>query len=141
MSTTPKKKRSAEALKRRNQKKREKARSREDSSEQLHLLPTPCSSRNYDCIAIDCEMVVVEARIPSEKIRVASVGIVDKNGDCVYNVYVPPPEGCRLNSKSRKYCPISDRQFDIARRCEGTDIESVRKKVIDIFGRYNNNII
>ena len=142
MSTTPKKKRSAEAMKRRNQKKKEKARSREDFPERRHLLLTPCLPRpdsyEYDCIAIDCKMVVVEASIPSEKVRIASVGIVDKNGVPVYNVYVPPPGDCRLNKKSRKYCPVNDQQFAIARRCEGTDIESVRRKVLAILHRYNN---
>ena len=142
MSTTPKKKRSVKARKRRNQKKKENARSREDSPERQHLLPPPCSPLlpKYDCVAIDCEMVVVEASIPSEKLRVASVGIVDKNGVRVYDVYVPPPEDCHLNRKSRKYCPITDQQFKIARECEGTDIESVRRKVLEILGRYNNII-
>ena len=141
-----KKKRSVEAMKRRNQKKREKARSREDSSGRPHLLPTPLSPSPsppvylYDCVTIDCEMVVVEASTPSEKLRITSVGIVNMNGVPVYDVYVPPPKDYRLNRKSRKYCPITDQQFEIARRYEGIDIESVRMKVLDILTRYNNII-
>ena len=77
-------------------------------------------------------MVVIEANVPSEKL------CVDKNGVRVCDVYVPPPEDCCLNRKSRKYCPITDQQFEIARRYEGIDIESVRMKVLDILTRYNN---
>ena len=134
MSTTPKKKRSLEAIRRRNQKKREKARFREDSSERSHLLPTPylvrCESYQYNCLALDCEMVVVEASIRSERTRTASVGIVDINGVSVYEVYVSLPGDCRLNRKSRKYCPVTDQQFAIARGCNGTDFEHVRSQVL-----------
>ena len=79
-TTTPTKKRlrSEEARRRRNQKKKD--RSWEDSSERPYLLPTLCVPRvRYDYVAIDCEKIVVETRTPSEKERVASVGIVDKN--------------------------------------------------------------
>ena len=95
------KKRSVEARRRRNQKKREKARSRKDSSEWSHLVRG--ESYQYECFALNCKMVVFEVSIPSERTRLASVGIVDINGVPVYEVYVPPPESCRLNTKSRKY--------------------------------------
>ena len=108
MSTTPKKKMSVEARRRRNQKKREKAGSGEDSSERSHLLPMPylvhVKSNQYRCLALDCEMVVVEVSVHSERTCLASVGIVDIDGVPLYEVYVPPG-GCHLNRKSRKYCP------------------------------------
>jgi DNA polymerase III epsilon subunit-like protein len=80
-------------------------------------------------------MVVVEASVRSERMRLASVGIVDIDGVSLYEVYVPPPEGYRLNRLSRKYCPITDQQFAIAERCNGTDFEHVRSRVLGLLHR------
>ena len=139
MSATPKTKRSVEARRRRNQKKREKAGSREDSSQRSHLLPTPYlehdESYEYRCLALDCEMIAVQASVSSDRTRLASVGIVDINGVPLYEVYVPPPGGCRLNSRSRQYCPVTDQQFAIARGCNGTDFEHVRSHVLGLLRR------
>ena len=50
-------------------------------------------------------------------------------------MYVPPPEGTRLNRRSRKYCPITDQQFAIARGCNGTDFVHVRSQVLGLLHR------
>ena len=144
MSTTPTKKkvRSEEARKRRNQKKKQKDRSREDSPKWPYLLPMPCvPCVHYDYVTIDCEMVVVEARTPSEKLRLALVSIMDKNGVPVYDTFVPPSSGCRINKRSRWYCPVTDQQFEITRRCENTDFDHVRSEVLDILRRYIHTYI
>ena len=136
MSTQTKKRvRSEEARKRRNQKKKQKARSQEDSPERPHLLPTPYVLRDsYDYVAIDCEMIAVEASLRSEKQRLASVGIVDNDGVPVYDAM--PPSSCRINKRSRKCCPVTNQQFAIARRRENTDFAHVRSQVLAILRRY-----
>ena len=83
---------------------------------------------------------MVEVRIPSEKERVASVGIMDKNGVPVYDMFISPPSDCCFNKKSRPHCPVTDQQFAIARRCENTDFDHVQSEVLDILHRYNKYI-
>ena len=130
-----------EEARRRRRHQKKKDRSWEDSPERPYLLPTPCVPRvRYDYVAIDCEKIVVEARIPSEKERVASVSIVDKNGVPVYDVFISTPSDCHFNKKSRPHCPVTDQQFAIAKRCENTDFDHVRSEVLDILHRYNKYI-
>ena len=131
---------SVEARMRRNQKREKDASGwEEDSSARLHLLPTPClvreESYQYRCVALDCKMIAVEATIRSDRNLLASVGIMDIDGVPLYEAYVPPPGGTCVNWRSRMYCPINDRQFDIARHRDGTDFESVRSQVLGLFRR------
>ena len=50
-------------------------------------------------------MVMVEARTHLEKLRFASVGILDKNSVPVYEEFIPPPRDYHLNMK---HCLVTD---------------------------------
>ena len=91
-SVSPKKKaRSMEARRRRSQNKKTNARVKSQKSP--YLLPEPCDSDVHaeDCVAIDCEMIVVQSKDRSGRNALASVAIVNKELECVYEKFVQPP--------------------------------------------------
>ena len=85
-SVSPKKARSMEARRRRSQNKKTNARVKSQKSP--YLLPELCDSDVHeDCVAIDCEMIVVESKDRSGRNALASVAIVNKELECVYEKF------------------------------------------------------
>ena len=112
-------KRSLEARRMRSRRKKTKARVK--AWRPPYLVPGPCDSVVHeDCVAIDCEMIVVRSRDPAERTALASVAIVNKDLKCVYEKFLQPPPHHRINQESRKYCPVTDRQLAIAGHCPCT---------------------
>ena len=119
-SVSPKKKaRSMEARRRRSRNKKTNARVKSQKSP--YLLPELCDSDVHeDCVAIDCEMIVVHSKDRSGRNALASVAIVNKELECVYEKFVQPPSDHRINKSSRQFCPVTDQQFEIAHYCPCT---------------------
>ena len=91
-SVSPKKPRSS---RRRNEKKKAKAR------QSPYLLPDPCDTDVHeDCVAIDCEMLVVRSDDRTRRTALASVAIVDRDGRIVYEKIVQPPSDRSINRSS-----------------------------------------
>ena len=135
-SVSPKKKakRSVEARRRRSQNKKTNARVKGRKSP--YLLPEPCDSDVHeDCVAIDCEMLGVLSEDRSRRNALASVAIVNKKLECVYEKFVQPPFDRSINQRSRGWCPVKDQQFAIARRCPRTSFTEVRQDVLQILER------
>ena len=102
-----KSKRNVDARRQRNQGR--KTRTMEDTRQSPYLLPTPSTPdvHELDYVAIDCEMLVNIAD-PSDIIILASVGIVNRDGECLYETLIRPPVDCRINQRSRNFCPVTD---------------------------------
>ena len=134
-SVSPKKKaRSMEARRRRSRNKKTNARVKSQKSP--YLLPEPCDSDVHeDCVAIDCEMIVVHSKDRSGRNALASVAIVNKELECVYEKFVQPPSDHRINKSSRQFCPVTDQQFEIAHYCPCTLFAEVRQDVLQILQR------
>ena len=81
-----------------------------------------------DCLAIDCEMICVLD--PIRPMELASVALVNHKGKVVYNKILRPPPAHLINWKSRRYCPITSQEFEIALRTEGTTFDEVRQEVL-----------
>ena len=127
-------KRSLEARRMRSRRKKTKARVKARRSP--YLMPEPCESVVHeDCVAIDCEMIVVQSGDPAERTALASVAIVNKDLKCVYEKFLQPPPHRRINQRSREYCPVTDQQFAIARHCPRTSFAEVRQDVLRILRR------
>lgn len=136
MATVVKKKRSEEARRRRNQKKHRRA--QESDPRKPYLLPRPHVPGNheYDCVAIDCEILIDHAYREEDRIALASVGIVDRDGNCIYERFVPPPSDRRINLQFRRFFPVQDQQFLYARRDPASKFSVIRAEVLDILRRY-----
>ena len=90
----------------------------------------------YECVAFDCEMLGIVPSGASAQLKVlASIGIVDKEGFCLYEAFVRPPRRFEYSTapKSRPFCPATKQQFAIASRCPSTDFPDVRQRALDIF--------
>lgn len=133
----PSSKRSQDARKRRQQKKKTKA-LEENAPRRPYLLPRPCVRvvHDLDLVAIDCEKLTVHSADPARKTVLASVGIVNRDGDCLYEAFVSPPTDRAINKKSRGFCPVTQQQFDIARGRVGTAFVDIRQEVLRILCRW-----
>ena len=132
----PKKKakRSVQARRKRSQRKKTNARERGRPSQ--YLLPELCEPDVHeDCVAIDCEMIVVHSKDRSGRNALASVAIIDKELECVYEKFVQPPSDHRINKSSRQFCPVTDQQFEIARYSPRASFAEVRQDVLQILQR------
>ena len=134
-SVSPKKKaRSMEARRRRSRNKKTNARVKSQKSP--YLLPELCDSDVHeDCVAIDCEMIVVHSKDRSGRNALASVAIVNKELECVYEKFVQPPSDHRINKSSRQFCPVTDQQFEIAHYCPRASFAEVRQDVLQMLQR------
>ena len=120
-SKPPSSKRSLEARRRRSR--NSKARARENARLSPYLLPQPCVSdiSKLDCVAVVCTL--------------ASVAIVNRDCECVYEAFVQPPRDRPIDPRSRRFCPVTDQQFAIARCTPGTAFDDVRREVLAILQR------
>ena len=80
-------------------------------------------------------MVIVHSSKPEERTALASVAIVDRDGKIEYEKFVRPPSDRRINERSRKFCPVTDQQFDIARYTAEAKFDDVHRQVLDILQR------
>ena len=83
----------------------------EETRQSPYLLPTPSArdAHELDYVAIDCEMLINIAD-PSDTIILASVGIVKRDGECLYEAFIRPSSRLpyRINQRSRNFCPVTD---------------------------------
>ena len=79
-------------------------------------------------------MLTVHSNERSERNTLASVAIVNRDCECVYEAFVQQP-------RSRNRCPVTDQQFDVARYTPGTSFDDVRREVLAILDEYYQSAI
>ena len=77
-------------------------------------------------------MLIVRADLKKDEITLASVGIVDRVGNCIYERFLAPPSDRRID---RRFCHVTDTQFLYANRDEDAQFPVVRAEVLDILCR------
>lgn len=122
------KKRSEEAKKRRDQKKH---RAQKSDPQKPYLLARPHVHCNheFDCVAIDCKMLIIHADYKEDKIALSSVGIVDRVSNCLYEHFLAPPSDRHIDQRARRFCPVMDTQFLYASRDEDIQFLVVRSQL------------
>ena len=81
-------------------------------------------------------LIVVHSKDRSGRNALASVAIVNKELECVYEKFVQPPSDHRINKSSCQFCPVTDQQFEIAHYCPCTLFAEVRQDVLQILQRW-----